>query len=283
MMPRHSRRSSADKAGFTLIEVIIVLLIIAVLSVITVLSITDYTDQAKLSVDNATLKTLNNATILYRIKQPDPDPFNDSAYADADLIQLLISQQFLNGQVEAQQDDAYFHWDITEQIWVLNVGQVQTGGTSGWWSTLITGYSGTAKDIAIPTIVNGIKITGIYQDAFKNLGLTAVTFAADSGLTRIHARAFLNNRLTFIKLPDTITSIDISAFQNNDLTEIDLPDSLQKIEGKAFYDNSITKITIGSNVTIGDKAFADDNKFREAYLANGAGTYIYLNGIWVKQ
>jgi len=124
-------------------------------------------------------------------------------------------------------------------------------------------YTGTAKDIIIPKVLDGITVTGIYQDFFYNKGLTSVSFQNDSQLLQIHARAF----------------------QNNNLTEIKLPDSVKRIDVRAFYGNSITKITIGSGVAMETNAFGDNNDFKTAYegTGGGAGTYIFADGEWKKQ
>ena len=272
-----------NKKGFTLIELIIVIMIIAVLATIALLSVKNYTDQTKIAVDTANIKSLNSATSLYRIKNPSSDPFISSSMTDEGLIQLLKNAGLIDGEIKPQQKDAYFSWSYDNQTWMVQFGHVTSGGTTGWWSTLITGYSGTNTNIIIPNEVNGIVIKAIYQDAFKNLGLESVTFASDSSITRIHARAFLNNNLTEVDIPDTVTSIDTAAFQSNDLTSIVLPASLLKIETKAFYDNNITSVTIGANVTLADKVFQNNNSFNTAYAAGGAGTYHYIAGTWVKQ
>ena len=67
----------------------------------------------------------------------------------------------------------------------------------------------------IPAMIDDTAVTHIYQDVFKNSGLTEVIFADDSSLTKIHARAFQNNELTEIVLPDSLERIDYGAFQNN--------------------------------------------------------------------
>lgn len=146
-------------------------------------------------------------------------------------------------------------------------------------------YTGDETDIAIPNILNGFNIKEIYQDVFKGKGLTEVVFGDGSGITRIHARAFQNNELTSIVLPSGLTRIDLWAFRGNNLTSVNFPSTLTTIEQKAFDGNDITRITIGSNVTsIGSGAFSNDNEgFKSAYAAGGAGTYVYTNGKWVKQ
>ena len=146
-------------------------------------------------------------------------------------------------------------------------------------------YTGSLKNIFIPDNIDGTSINQIYQDVFKNAGLLTVSFADESEITRIHARAFYNNELTQIDFPDTLTQIDLWAFKDNNLTQINLPESLVSIQQKAFEGNELTKITIGSNVsTIQSLALgANTEQFKEAYLEEGAGTYLWDGENWVKQ
>jgi len=120
---------------------------------------------------------------------------------------------------------------------------------------------------------------------FKGKSLTQVIFDAGSGLVRIHARAFQNNDLSTISLPNGLQRIDLWAFKDNNLTEITLPSSVNIIEQKAFDGNDIQRITIGANVTsIGTSVFSNNNEgFKAAYATGGAGTYVYVSGNWVKQ
>jgi Flp pilus assembly pilin Flp len=148
-------------------------------------------------------------------------------------------------------------------------------------------YTGDEKDIKIPNSLNGYALKEIYQKVFMGKGLTDVVFDTGSGLIQIHAQAFRDNELSKISLPDGLQRIDASAFRDNNLTEITLPASVKRIEWNAFDGNEINKITIGANVTyIGTQAFKNNSaKFNAAYNAanGGAGTYVYVNGNWVKQ
>ena len=146
-------------------------------------------------------------------------------------------------------------------------------------------YTGSETDIRIPNSLNGFSMKEIYQDVFKGKGLTEVLFDAGSGIVRIHARAFQNNELNQIALPNGLQRIDLWAFRDNNLTEITLPPSLNTIEQRAFDGNNIQRITIGANVTsIGTNVFSNNNEgFKSAYAAGGAGTYVYIDGTWKKQ
>lgn len=151
------------------------------------------------------------------------------------------------------------------------------------WGRLTGGDIGDEKDITIPSSMNGTAIKGIYQEAFRDKGLTQVIFDAGSSLVQIHARAFQGNELSSISLPNGLQLIDGRAFYNNNLTEITLPNSVQKVEKDAFGgSNNIQKVTIGANVNITENSIAN-KVFYDAYKAGGAGTYTNVNGKWVKQ
>jgi prepilin-type N-terminal cleavage/methylation domain-containing protein len=167
------------------------------------------------------------------------------------------------------------------------------------------GYRGSSKDIFIPSVLDGIILKGIWQEVFRDKGLTSVIFAADSEINQIHGSAFRNNKLTEISLPDSLKTIDHNAYRDNHLQEVILPDSVTTVGQDVFRDNKITKIKIGNNVSIGDYAFQGNtveeisigegvtlgqqlikqfsNEFRDAYQQGGAGTYKFIDGQWVKQ
>ena len=254
------------RSGFTLIEVIIVIAIIGVLSAVLTPALFKYIDKSREAADKATLKTLNDATAVYQIDAPSPNPFETSGTTDDTLMQVLVDSGLIRDGAEPRQAGASFSWSFDNAVWLLSYGgyilsgsdiTMGTGGMTGF----ITGrYAGSSTEIIIPDAIDGTAVTHIYQDVFKNCGLTEVVFEADSSLTRIHARAFLNN----------------------ELTEIVLPDSLERIDTNAFRGNDITKITIGSDVYLESKVFQNNNDFRDAYYAQGAGTYELIDGVWQK-
>ena len=149
---------------------------------------------------------------------------------------------------------------------------------------LIGDYTGDKKDIQIPSSMNGWALKEIYQDVFKGKGLTSVAFDEGISLVQIHARAFQNNELSSISLPNGLEKIDVRAFYNNNLTEITLPTSVKTIQLNAFDGNDIRKVSIGSDVSVAANSFSNPG-FADAYKSDngGAGTYVYVNGNWVKQ
>ena len=159
---------------------------------------------------------------------------------------------------------------------------MQKNGMLGAWNGSEE-YSGGSKDIAIPSTINEINITNIGQNTFRDKGLESVTFSEDSRIERIHARAFQNNNLTEIVLPDSLNRIDTRAFYDNPISSVTIPDNVTTIENNAF--NKLTKITVGSNLNdLKNGAINGNNAFRDAYTAanGGSGTYVWDGKIWKK-
>lgn len=253
-------------SGFTLIELIMVILILGVLAAVAVPMYIGYVDKARAANDNTSLSVLNDATRVYYAEEPSPNPFKVSGTSSDSLMQTLVDAGLLSEIISPEQNRSSFQWNFSSELWLLSSTSelsaseitLGTGGHSGY---IKGSYTGTQTDITIPKVLDGVTITNIYQDVFSGKGLTSVSFTSGSSITRIHARAFMNNKLT----------------------EIVLPSSLQIIDYGAFLNNNITKITIGSNVAIAGNAFQNNNSFRDVYNAQGAGTYIYTDGQWVKQ
>lgn len=253
-------------SGFTLIELIVVILIIGVLAAIAVPMYIGYVDKARASNDNSSLASLNGATSVYYAGDPSPNLFKTPGTSNDTLMQTLVDARLLPEILEPVQESNSFVWDFGGELWLLSTlselsASEITLGTGGHSGYIKGSYSGTQTDVVIPKTLDGVTITNIYQDVFSGKGLTSVSFPSDSSIVRIHARAFMNNNLTDIVLPPNLQTIDYGAFQNN----------------------NITKVTIGANVTIGGNVFQNNSSFLEAYSAQGAGTYIYTAGKWVKQ
>ena len=120
--------------------------------------------------------------------------------------------------------------------------------------------------IIIPSEINGIPVTAIATDAFKNKGLTSVEIP--NSVTSIGYAAFLNNQLTSVVIPNSVTSIGYAAFLNNQLTSVVIPNSVTSIGNSAFYNNKLTSVVIPNSVTsIGNSAFYN-NKLTSVEIPN---------------
>jgi len=256
------------KKGFTLLELIIVIAIMSVLAAVIIPQVTGYIKQTQIATDTANVRVLNSVTQLYRLEdlQNDGDPFSGLT-TDTARMQTLISHGYLSNTVVPLQNDIHFTWQISIQQWIMESSRIPTVldgvvmGTGGHLGYLKGAYTGSQKDVVMSLTLNGVNITHVYQDVFNGKGLTSLYFDPSAQITEIHARAF----------------------NNNTLTELVLPNSIKKLDYGAFNNNPITTITIGSGVIFETNVFQNNNKFRDAYYAQGAGTYIYESGNWVKQ
>lgn len=283
--------SVINKKGFTLIELIIIIGIMSILSLITVISLNNYISTANLTTDLTNVRTLNNVTQIFRLTNENSDPFIDESNSSQELMEVLVTNEILQNSIEPLTADASFVWSFEDHNWYLIDGNAfytildSDGLTVNNNGRLSGSFTSGEKDVLLLSELSGIKIKELYQDIFKNKGLTSFVFSSDSIVTRIHARAFQNNELSTITFPDTLQRIDLLAFKDNNFTELVLPESLVHVEQNAFQNNNITKITVGSKLnTIGNSAFGINNAgFAAAYQAGGAGTYVYINNVWVKQ
>jgi hypothetical protein len=108
----------------------------------------------------------------------------------------------------------------------------------------IVDYTGTGKDVDIPSSIDGQEITIIGAGAFYNKGFTSVT------------------------IPDTVGTIGAYAFGENQLTSVTIPDSVSTIGYHAFAGNPLTRVTLGTGAFPGNLV--------DVYNSGGrvAGTWI---------
>lgn len=135
----------------------------------------------------------------------------------------------------------------------------------------ITGYTGNATDLVIPSEIDGYTVVSIGYLAFWNCEqLKCVTIPI--GVIEIGNNAFLGCRsLTSVTLPNGITQIKYSAFgECVNLENIIIPDSVTRISQWAFEGcESLTNIIIPSSVEwLGSEAFIDCTSLEYAVILN---------------
>ena len=102
-------------------------------------------------------------------------------------------------------------------------------------SITITGYTGASGAVVIPSVINGLAVTSIGEEAFfECAGVTNLTIPGSVG--SIGAFAFAGcNGLTNVAIPEGVTNIASYAFQAcNALATFTLPGSLTSIPANAF-------------------------------------------------
>jgi len=118
----------------------------------------------------------------------------------------------------------------------------------------IKDYTADYKDIVIPDNFNAIAVTSIGERAFYNNFLTGVTIP--NSVTKIGDAAFYWNKLTSVNIPNSVIEIGSETFRDNALMSVTIPNSVTSIGRIAFAGNALTSVTIPNSVTeIGDAAF----------------------------
>ena len=166
---------------------------------------------------------------------------------------------------------------------------------------VITGYTGTASELTIPSEIGGHVVKSIGESAFQSCktlksvkfpdsltelgkfaffnctGLTSVTIPA--GVTHIPLGAFDGcKNLTEVTLPDGLTGLDSYAFSGcKKLKQVTIPEGVKFIGHNTFYDcSALTEITVPASVTlIGNDAFLDCSGLKAVTLQEGLTTIGY--------
>jgi hypothetical protein len=126
----------------------------------------------------------------------------------------------------------------------------------GGKSAEIINYVGTKQIVVIPPVIQGMSVTRIGDDSFRQKEILAVIIPGS--VTAIGSRAFAYNPLAGIEIPAGVTEIGESAFAYCKFyTGITIPSSVKSIDRYAFaYCRDVPSITIPASVTVfGDMAF----------------------------
>ena len=113
-------------------------------------------------------------------------------------------------------------------------------------STIIK-YNKEGGNVVIPSVVDGVVITEIGDNAFNGLNIDSVI------------------------IPDTVVKIGDYAFANNNIRALKIPDSVEVIGEGAFIHNVIEDVVIDDDVWLGSACF-NDNKL------DSSGAFFYNDG-----
>lgn len=191
-----------------------------------------------------------------------------------------------------------FPYEVTEDL-TLYAKWTQSGSEKIVFSvdangvlTGVSGLSGSDITVEIPSEVNGITVTEIGKDVFKDnknvgrliipdsvtklgyrmcSGCTALSeVRLPVGLTVIPDEAFDGcSSLRTVNFPDTLKEIRSDAFCGTDLTEFIAPDSLTNVWSYAFKDCAALSAVELKNVrSVGDGAFGNCTALRSIRLSD---------------
>src|SRR5690554_5619434 len=119
----------------------------------------------------------------------------------------------------------------------------------------ITDCDESVTEVVIPSEIDGLPVTNIYDKAFDYCSKLESITIPDS-VTEFGYRAFYwCSKLESIKIPNSVTKIGEDAFYAcSELTTIVIPDSVTDIGESAFWGcKSLTSVTIPDSITSIDK------------------------------
>lgn len=129
---------------------------------------------------------------------------------------------------------AYATYTTTAGTWKLKIVSV---GTST--SASIAKYTGTVKNLTIPSKISGINIVDTEKYAFENCK-TLESVTIPSSITDIDFYSFRGcSSLETVTIKGVVSNIGVSAFENcTKLKTINLPDGITNILPNAFYNTA---------------------------------------------
>ncbi len=137
----------------------------------------------------------------------------------------------------------------------------------------ITGYTGSATNVDIPgTITDGgieYTVTHIGDRAFFENALTSVTIP--NGVTHIGNEAFRDSELSgHLEIPVGVESIGNDAFNSRDthagLTSVTIPNSVTRIGQRAFAGNRLKSVTIPDQLEVLEGGVFSGNSINEIII-----------------
>ncbi len=124
------------------------------------------------------------------------------------------------------------------------------------------------------SIVHGTKIVipkeveSIKKDEHQEQGYTELVFQKQSKLKSIGGSAFWGNKLTYVVIPNSVTTIAGGAFASNQLTHIVIPHSVTSLGDYSFGHNKLRSVSIPDSVkSIGNSAFLGNPRLQSVRLS----------------
>ena len=143
--------------------------------------------------------------------------------------------------------NAFYGCSSLQNVVFSDYSQITTIGSSAFYgcSSLLSVNFG-----------NNSQLISIGDDAFRECNILSLNFGNYSKIKTIGERAFKYNRITNLKMPNSITEIGEEAFYACPITSLEISSNITKIPNGAFVGCDVTSLEIPSSVTsIGAKAF----------------------------
>ena len=231
-------------------------------------AIDEYRDPAKgwTGFKSITIGVFTDNRIKYVIKSSSPpeveiiDYDNDDGTATVVNIPSEVRYNGTDYKVTTISNDAFRNNQLTE---VTLPNTVTSIGIHAF------AFNNELTELTIPSSVTSIGTRAFWVDASPEYGLTRLTFADQGNLEFIGEKAFMNNKLTEVTIPSSLTSTGPDVFQNNELTQVNFstPNKLKYINEGVFKQNKLTSVTIPEDVdSIGNSAFSANLQLTQVTL-----------------
>jgi hypothetical protein len=136
---------------------------------------------------------------------------------------------------------------------------------------VITGYTGWWSMVVIPSVIDGMPVVEIGEEAFKeNKEISFVAIPA--GVVSIGDSAFNScENLTGVAFSNGLQVLGASCFANTKLSTVQFPDSVRKLGWDCFSScSSLTAINLPASLeVVGAGAFADCTELANLAIPNG--------------
>ena len=186
-----------------------------------------------------------------------------NAFDLCQLDQIIVCQETMNWAIENGYEDIIAY--RLELIYAT-----KADGT-----LMVTGYQGNDKNVSIPAIVDGKRVTSIGDNAFLNSEIETINIA--EGILTIGESTFEGcMNLSNVVLPSTLESIERYAFyKTGSLEHVTFPNSLKSIGEGAFLCSGLVSIDVPDSVeNIGGSCFALSENLKSIRLSPNMGDKI---------
>lgn len=123
--PKRKAHKNNQQSGFTIIELIVVIAILGVMAAFIVPNYIEYIDTARLASDKASVKTLNDATLMYAT---DNGKYTTQVFSgvssDSDKMMLLLGGGYIGAIPTPKRNNTVFMFSQSNGLWALSTNVV---------------------------------------------------------------------------------------------------------------------------------------------------------------
>ncbi|QJR44454.1 leucine-rich repeat domain-containing protein [Mycoplasma miroungirhinis] len=120
-------------------------------------------------------------------------------------------------------------------------------------------YDNEEKTIIIKKVIFPETLEIIEEGAFYSLGLEVVDFSKTTKLKSIKEKAFADNNISELILPDSVSNLGVSAFANNKIENLTLSKNLKVLNSFVFYHNNLKNVDLSNVTKVNDFSLSENN------------------------